>query len=128
VQALQKTADKYRDKPFEWGKADCLTMLRSHLVAMGHKKVPALPKYKDAVGAVKALKARKHKSLESLLDSLLPRISPASMLPGDVALMKGKGPLDAITICVGRKVMGWHESEAGAVMMVPLDIKAAWRV
>jgi hypothetical protein len=126
--ALQKTADKYRGKRFEWNKADCLAMLRSHLVAAGHKGLPKLPKYKDGSGAVRAFKKEGFKSLEELLDSILPRITPAEMLPADVALMKGDGPLDAVTISAGRKMLGWHADSEEAVFIVAHEIKAAWRV
>lgn len=125
--ALQKTADKYRGKPFVWGKFDCVKMARSHLVAMGHRGLPKVKPYKSAVGAKSSLKAARHKDLESLFDSILPRIAPAEMLPGDLALMQGDGLFDAVTICVGRKQLGWFEGEDEAVMIVPYSLKAAWR-
>lgn len=124
--ALQKTADKYRGKPFQWGVNDCAKMARSHLVNMGHKP-PKMEAYKSAVGAKTALKKAGFEDLESLFDSFLPRIAPAAMLPGDLALMQGDGSFDAVTVCVGRKVMGWFEGEDEAVMIVPHEIKAAWR-
>lgn len=124
--ALQKTADKYRGKPFVWGKNDCVKMARSHLVAMGHKP-PKMPSYRSATGAKAALKKAGYRTLESLFDALLLRIAPAAMLPGDIALMPGEPPFDAVTICVGRKVMGWHGDAEETVMIVPDQIKAAWR-
>lgn len=124
--ALQKTADKFRGKPFEWGKVDCAKLARFHLIAMGHKP-PKIPVYRSAVGAKTALKSLKHKGLESLFDSLLPRIAPAAMLPGDIALMEGDGTFDALTISVGQKVMGFHEDVGGVVMITPHEVKAAWR-
>lgn len=124
--ALEKTLKKYRGRPFEWGKADCVLMLRSHLIAMGHKGLPKAPRYKDAVGAKRALQALGHDTVESLLDAHLARITPAAMLPGDVAVMEGEG-MAAVSICVGRKVVGFHQSADGAVVMIPHEIKAAWR-
>lgn len=126
-EALDKTLRKYRGKPFEWGRFDCLTMARSHLVAMGHRGVPKLPKYSDAKGALKALKATGHNDLAGLLDGLLPRIRAAEMLPGDIALLAGEGALDAIHICVGHKTFSWHVRHEEPVIMVPHEIKAAWR-
>lgn len=126
-EALAKTIAKYRGKPFEWGKTDCLTMVRSHLVAMGHRKLPKLPDYDDAIGAVRALKAAGFNDIEGLLDSLLPRIAWASMLAGDIALVPGEGPLDALHVSLGFKTMGFHEDHEGTVVMRPHQIKAAWR-
>jgi len=125
--ALQKTLAKYRGKPFAWGRADCLRMVRSHLVAMRRRGLPKVPRYRSVLGAKRALKATGHANLEGLLDSLLPRIAPAEMLPGDVALMGGDEHFDAITISVGRKVFGFHQDAEGAVVMTPHEIKAAWR-
>ena len=125
--ALQKTVNKYRGKAFAWGKFDCVNMARSHLVAMKHRKLPKLPRYKNALGAKRALKKMGHNSLESLFDSLLPRIAPAEMLPGDIVMMEGEETFDAISISTGYKTFGWHGDTDKTVIMVPLEIKAAWR-
>jgi hypothetical protein len=127
IEALNRTLAKYRNKPFVWGKSDCVKMARDHLVNMGHKP-RKIPPYKSAVGARGALKKVGYASLESLFDSMLPRIAPAQMLPGDVALMEGEPPFDALVISLGRKVMGFHSDAKGTVVMVPHEIKAAWRV
>ncbi len=124
--ALAKTMAKYRGKKLDWGKVDCLKMLRSHLVAMGHRGLPKIPAYRDAQGALKAL-AASGGDLEAILDGILPRIAPAAMLPGDVALMPGDQGLDAIVINVGRKVIGWHADSDEMVVVIPHKIKAAWR-
>lgn len=127
-QALEKTVRKYRGQPFEWGKSDCVTMARSHLVKMGHRGLPKLPKYRDAIEAKRALKKTGHGTLEALLDSLLPRIAPAMMLPGDLGLMGDEdGGRDALVISVGHKVMGWHQDADRLVNIVPARIDAAWR-
>lgn len=131
--ALEKTMAKYKAKPFAWGKSDCATLLRSHLVAMGHRKVPKLPAYDSALGAKRALGELGFETMEQLLDSLLPRIAPAMMLPGDIAVTGGPegSPLDAVVIGVGFKVYGFHEDgEDGAVVITPdpdRPLKGAWR-
>lgn len=126
-QALGKTLAKYRRKPFVWGETDCVLMLRSHLVAMGHRKVPKVPEYGTALGAKKALKAAGFESVEAMLDSLLPRIAPAMALPGDVLALQGEEGLDAIMISVGYKAAGWHETTDGMAIVIPLEVKGAWR-
>lgn len=128
--ALLKTMNKFKERPFAWGENDCASLFRSHIVAMGHKKAPKIPKYDTALGAKRALKEMGFESMEELVDSLLPRIAPAQALPGDVVLMGGpEGEvLDAVVISVGGKVFGYHEDgEGGAVVITPNEIKAAWR-
>lgn len=106
--ALEKTQAKYAGKPFAWGRNDCVRMARAHLVAMGHRKIPKIPPYSSGIGAKRALKAAGAESIEGLLDGLLPRIAPAMMRIGDIAVMQGDELFDAITICAGRKFIGWH--------------------
>lgn len=124
---LEKTLAKYRDKPFEWGRFDCVAMLRSHLVAMGHKRVPKLPGYGSATAARRALKEAGFADVAALLDSLLPRIAPAFALPGDVLTVQGDAGLDAVTISLGHKAFGWHEDAPGATTLIHREVKGAWR-
>ncbi|HEY1605627.1 MAG TPA: hypothetical protein VGF77_08500 [Allosphingosinicella sp.] len=127
--ALAKTEARYRGRALDFREVDCLRMLRAHLVAMGHKGLAPLPRYATPEGALRALRRTGHETLESLLDTLLPRIAPAAMLPGDVALMEAAGALEAVTLCVGHKVWGWHADNglAEPVFIVPKQIKAAYR-
>jgi hypothetical protein len=125
--ALKKTIDKYRDKPFVWGRCDCWAMFRSHMVAMGHKGLPTPPKYANALGAKRALKAMGFDTVEALLDSILPRIAPAQALPGDAVMVDGSESLDCITISVGLKAFGWHEDAEGATVLIHRQVKGAWR-
>lgn len=126
--ALEQTMAKFRGRPFDWRGADCLTMLRFHLVKLGHKSLPKIPPYRDALGARRALEKAGFGSMEALLDSLLPRIAPARALAADVMLMGSDGePLDAVVISVGQKVFGFHEDAVGAVVITPAAIKGAWR-
>ena len=129
MSALQKTADKYRGRAFAWGETDCVKMARSHLRNMGHRP-PKMPAYRSAIGARRALASTGHDTLEALIDSLLPRIAPAEMLAGDLALLPGEAPFDALAICVGRKLMCWREDVDEMVMLSVRgdEIKAAWRV
>lgn len=134
--ATEKTRLKYVRTTLDWRRHDCVRMLRSHLVAMGHRGLPKIPRYGSLRGARRALDASGYASIEAMIDAILPRIEPAEALPGDVVLLQGAdesgerpGALDAVTICVGRKVMGW--AMVGGVwrfsMLTPLAYKAAWR-
>ena len=125
--ALEKTLAKYRGKARDWKAVDCVRMLRSHLIAMGHKKVPKLPNYNSAIGAKRALKDAGFGSIAEMLDSILPRIAPAMALPGDVLLVRGDEGFDAVTLSLGQKAFGWHEEAEGPVVLVLHEIEGAWR-
>ena len=128
-EALAKTIETYRNKPFVWGKSDCMKLARTHVRNMGHRP-PASPPYSSIVGARTALKKTGFDTLEGLLDSLLPRITPAAMLPGDIGLIEHpESPFDSVVISLGRKVFCWHEDAETPVMLSigAGDIKAAWR-
>lgn len=131
-QALAKTLRKYRGKPMVLGKADCVLMARSHLVAMGHRGLPPAPKYSSATGALRALKAMADGTVAGLLDAHLPRIAPAAMLPGDLALVESEDGLGGgtVVIAVGGKMLGWHPDATGMVVIEPTQAHpfvAAWR-
>ena len=127
--AIEATRARYGDKVFDWAGAHCWPMIRFHLRQLGHRP-PATPPYKNAVGAKRALKAKGFESMTAAVDSILPRISPASMWPGDIAALKGTDGLDALVICAGLKVFGWHENAATPVFIIPKpgSLDAAWRV
>lgn len=65
--------------------------------------------------------------MDEILDKLLPRIPHSRMLPGDLAVLEGDGGMDAVTICIGHKLIGWHEGSETMANIIPLEIKAAWR-
>lgn len=122
--ALEKTLAKYRGRQLDFAQADCARLLRFHLLQMGHKP-PALPRYRSLTGAVRALQSVG--GIAAVLDGFLPRIPYARMLPGDVAVMKGEGGMEAGVVCVGHKVVGWIEGRDEMANLIPLDIEAAWR-
>lgn len=99
---------------------------------MGHK-LPPIPDIRSPTGARRALAATGHADLASLLDSLFPRVAPASMWIGDLALMEGADGLGGIVVAVGGKVMGYHVDhlDLGLVNIVPVGPSpfiGAWRL
>jgi hypothetical protein len=79
---------------------------------------------------MRALKQTGHASLTELLDSLLPRITPANRLIGDIALVEGSDGLDALMIAIsGQKLLGFHEDGAGLRVLQPEQpMLGVWRV
>jgi hypothetical protein len=134
--ALVETTKAFANTPFDLGSADCAKLVAFHLVAMGHKGVPEPEPYSSALGATRALKRLGFKTLEGLFDSLLPRIAPAFMLPGDIALIRAEKGAPAwqtgtVVISVGRKFLGWHpDADVLAILSPTIDepFLAAWRV
>jgi hypothetical protein len=128
----EKVVARFRDKPFDWTKAaTCIHLARAQVAAFGHRP-PPVPKFRSALSAKKALKARGFDSLEAMLDTLLPRIPPAAMLVGDLALLPGEEGMDTLVIAAGGgMVLGWHGDDASRmrpIIVTGADIIAAWRV
>lgn len=133
--ALQKTIARFGGKAFKLGSADCAQLARFHLKAMGHRKLPATGKYATPAGAARALRRHGVQSFEGLMDALLPRIAPAAMLPGDVALVpedpdKASGLGGTLVVFLGRKWLSWHPDLPQLAKIEPVverPFLAAWR-
>jgi hypothetical protein len=133
---------RFRARPFGWEKGGtCIHLARAQMRALGHRP-PAIPRFYSAVGARRALEATGFKDLSSLLDSLLPRIAPAAMWVGDLAVMdSGEGDLfDAIVVSTGQTgsgaigggqmMAGYHADHLGngIVNIIPREFNGAWRL
>jgi len=127
--------NQFAGKSFDLGGADCVQLVHFHLSKMGHKGLPDPSGYSSPIGVGKKLKSLGFANLEELFDSLLPRIAPAFMLPGDLALVKAEKGAPAwragtVVISVGRKFLGWHpDADILAVIFpnVEAPFVAAWR-
>lgn len=132
--AVEALKAEYAGKAFALGSADCAQMVRSHLARLGHE-VPEIAAYRRAADARAALKALGVTSVGEWLDRHLERIAPAAALAGDIIELKSEpgtimAELGAMTVSLGRKVMGWSAAVPGLVVMAPQpdQIAAAWRV
>lgn len=128
--AAQATLDRFGDVPFAWGSHDCGRMLCFHLRAIGHEvRLAGVGGYTTAIGARRALTRLGYGSLAAALDDRYPRIAPAETIVGDVLALPSTGPLDAIAIALGNgRALAYHESLAGAVVVQPVEMLAAWSV
>jgi len=99
---------RFRAKPFDWSAhATCIHLFRAQAAAFGHK-VPLVPRFKTPLGARRALERTGFATVEALIDSMLPRIAPATMWVGDIALLPGE-PFEAVTVHAGGGILlGWH--------------------
>lgn len=119
--ATGRVVTRFRDRPFSWrDRATCLHLVRAQMRALGHRP-PRIPDFRSPIGARRALQARGQDSVQALLDSLLPRIAPAAMIVGDIALLPGEPPFEAAVIAAGgQKVFGWHGEDLSR--LVPIEI------
>lgn len=134
--AMEATMTRFAGQNFKLGKADCIQLVRFHLVKMGHRGLPSTGKYKAEAGAKAALESQGVKTVEELLDKYLERIAPAAMLPGDIGLVEaeeGAPAWRAGTVVIqlpGRKLLGWHPDSALLAVVEP-SVQApfigAWR-
>ena len=126
----QKVVDRFRNKPFDWqNRATCIHLARAQMRALGHRP-PAVPDFRSPRGALTALKKAGHDSLEDLLDVMLPRIAPLEMLVGDLALVPGEPPFDALAISAGGTLLMYHQEAEGLANVKEAlpRVKAAWRL
>jgi hypothetical protein len=128
-EALTATLDKFRDKPFEFGKHDCIQMARFHARQLGYK-LPGTGAYTSALGARRALRKQGVDSIEALLDKFFTRIAPAAALPGDLLLVpkEANAELGTVVLSVGKKCIGWVEGHDEMVVMTVTEHLAAWRL
>lgn len=137
--ATESVLELVREKPFAWDGANCVTLARLQAVAMGHD-VPALPKFRTAKGALRALKKHGVSSTAELLDLYFERHpAPAFARIGDLVLLPGENEagerddtLGAIGIADGRgNIFAWHGSDMSRLSVIKWaagGVVAAWRL
>lgn len=130
AKAAQATLDSFRGKPFRWGSRDCGRMVSFHLRKLGVRvKAPPAGSYRSAFAAKRELNKLGFKSLAELLDAHFERIPPAAALVGDVVEMPGADGLSGLAVALGNgRVVAYHEDCAGAEVVQPLMMSAAWRL
>ncbi len=130
VAATEKVVARFRRRPFDWStRATCIHLARAQARAMGHRP-PPIPDFRSPRGALTALRSTGHDTLEALLDSMFPRIAPAAMLVGDLCIVPGESPFDAIAISAGGALLMYHPHASGLANVKEAmgSVKAAWRV
>lgn len=133
VEATRRTLAKYQARAFDWRtRATCIHMARMHLRNMGHRP-PSVPDFRSALGARTAMKKAGFSDVAAMLDSFLPRIAPAAMWVGDLAVLPGDELFGSICISdTAGKLIGWHQDDPSGVrpqLVLSLDqVVGAWRV
>lgn len=128
--ATAQVAARFRGRPFNWATGGtCIHLARAQMRAMGHRP-PPIPRFRSALGARRALAATGYANLAALLDSMLPRIAPASMWVGDLALVPGNDGFDALAVSAGSALLMYHVTTIGLANVIEADNNtcAAWRL
>lgn len=123
--------DRYRDRPFQWGKVDCAKVAAFHLKKLGHKiLISKAGAYSSPFGAARALKRLGYANLAEMAEGVgLTPIPYSRMLLGDIAEVEGDTPLGAIGIYAGNgNLFCFHEDHPGLVTFQPNTILRAWSV
>ena len=72
-----------------------------------------------------------YETLADVFDGLgLPRIAPANMLVGDIAILPGEEGFDAVVISAGNKLLGWHPDDESGLQPIAeamAQVTGAWR-
>ncbi|MBM3927309.1 MAG: hypothetical protein FJ335_02465 [Sphingomonadales bacterium] len=131
VAATERAVARFRGKPFCWrNRRTCIHVARAQARALKHRP-PAIPDFRSPVGARRALRDAGFETMEALLDGLFPRIPPAAMWVGDLALVPGSDGFDAIAVAAGNgTLLMYHEGAEGLANVkdaIP-HVIAAWRL
>lgn len=129
--ATAKVVGRFRARPFGWSNGGtCIHLARAQMRALGHRP-PTIPRFRSAVGARRALVASGFADMTALFDSMLPRIAPAAMWVGDIALLPGEDGFDCAAVWDGSAALLMYHAGADALANVydaiP-HVTAAWRL
>lgn len=107
------------DRPFEWGKLDCVLFAVGWLqIASGIDYLSEYPVWNDEREAVRLL--RDLGGMETLLDKHLNRINPHLARDGDIALRN-----NTMHLFSGRHIVG--PGERGLVFVSRMEAECAWQ-
>ena len=129
--AIEATMNRFRDRPFAWGKVDCAKVAAFHLKKLGHKiLISKAGSYSSSLGATRALRRLGYASLAEMADGIgLTPIPYSRMLLGDIAEIEGDSALGSICLYAGNgNLFGFHEEHPGLVTLQPQKILRAWSV
>ncbi|WP_292085310.1 MULTISPECIES: DUF6950 family protein [unclassified Brevundimonas] len=129
VAAVEATIKRFEGKPLAYGRDDCARMAAFCLRKLGVKaSLLKAGAYRSALGARRALMTLGYSNLEDAVDGLgLPRIAPATALPGDILALQGE---DGVALCVAignGRALGFWASSGVCTVIQPLEYVAAWR-
>lgn len=132
AKATGAVIERFREKPFAWNTSgNCVHLMRAQAAALG-VSMPVVPRFRSPMGAQKALRKTGFKTLEEWMDGHFRRIAPARMIVGDIGMVPGEAPFNALVVAVGgSEVVGWHGADTSRLQNIALskaDFIAAWAI
>jgi hypothetical protein len=127
--ATEATMAEFSDRPFEWGKSDCVSIVIYHAGQLGRADdIPELKPYSTPTGALRRLKEMGFDTLEELMDSVFERIPVNSTINGDFVLLAGDSDgLDALGVKAGHFIFGFHQDSECPKVCILSEAIGAWR-
>lgn len=117
---------EWRDKPFKWGAADCMSFaLAAGAAARGEPIGPHLDMYSDALGARRVLHGLGAETLEEALEKYLEPVPVALAQRGDIGIVMNGGTQCAV-VNAGTHWMG--KTEAGLIRVSGEALLRAFKV
>jgi len=111
MQSIQKVVDAHMLQPFIWCERDCATVAADAVRSLNpNHTLPVWPKYKNAVGALRAVKKMGYESLNDAVTNHLTPITDGTRFIGDILTILAEGEMDALAVYLG-----------GNAVMVPVD-------
>jgi len=124
--------ERFANKKYQLGQADCGRMVVFHLVQMKRPvtKISKLKPYKTAVSARRAIEAATgQKSLDEALTARFPEIAPAAARIGDIVQLPCELEIGALGIHIGNgAVMAYSEEHELPVTARIVTAEKAWRI
>jgi hypothetical protein len=124
--SLSDVIQRYEVAAFEWRASDCLRFaLEAARAAGGRDLLMIVPRYKNAVGALRCLRNRGFRTLAQAMDAHAAPIAAAMARPGDVAWYDDGG-MGCLGVVVGSDAL--FLSIDGGLTARPILSCRAWRL
>ena len=133
MEAVQAAADKFVDKPLEWGRIDCVKLAA---LVMRKQGVPVRllkgVRYTNPETALRKMRKMGFDDLNAAMDATgLARIAPASAIVGDIVSARSETTFgQALLVVAGSGRLLGFDGDHICRVIVPrwLGDEAAWRV
>lgn len=130
MEATEKAVAKFHEKPFEWGRRDCVHLAAFVLRELGHPDPLAnVGRYTTLLGAKRAMRRAGVKDFADYIDQMgFVRIAPAAALQGDLIGLPGQHGMLALGVSLGQdRVLAFAPNHV-ASWVSPSVCTHAWRV
>ena len=124
---LSKEVQASMDRPFAWGKNDCVTFaIRCEVALLGASTFPAPPDYDCEEGARAVLSDLGWTDISEVMDSRFSRVAVSYAQRGDIGLADVGRADGALCVCLGTR---WAAPGPKGLRFLKMAADApAWRI